>query len=125
MTCRRVGKIIKRFARNSDDVRLVNFKRVRGVDCEWKLLRRPAEHNLSNLAPFWSNWNFGTDSSDVVAVSILKRKVNIAICFHFCVNDAAGKLAIAQALKLLASSSYRVEELLVGRHPRLAEDGLD
>ena len=36
---------------------LAHFKRVRGLDREWKLLRRPAEHNLSNLTPFWANWN--------------------------------------------------------------------
>jgi hypothetical protein len=27
-------------------MRLANFKRVRGLDREWKLLRRPAKHNL-------------------------------------------------------------------------------
>jgi hypothetical protein len=37
------------------------------------------------------NENFGTDSSGVLAVGVLKRKVNIAVCFHFCVDDAASK----------------------------------
>jgi hypothetical protein len=89
MICGRVGNIIKRFARNSDDVRLANFKRARGL--EWKLLRRPVEHNLSNFTPLRTNRNFGADSSGVVAVGIFKRNVNIAVCFHFCVNDAARK----------------------------------
>jgi hypothetical protein len=31
------------------------------------------------------------DSSGVLAVSILKRKVNVAVCFHFCINDAPRK----------------------------------
>jgi hypothetical protein len=47
----RVRKIIKRFARNRDDVLLPNFERVSGFDVEWKLLRRPAKHCLLNLAP--------------------------------------------------------------------------
>ena len=38
-----------------------------------------------------ANGNFGTDSSAVLAVGILKRKVNIAVCFYFRVHDAAGK----------------------------------
>jgi hypothetical protein len=37
MICRRVGNIVKRFAGHSDDVRLANFKRVRGLDREWKI----------------------------------------------------------------------------------------
>ena len=74
MICWCVGNIIKRFARNSDDVQLANFKRVRCLDREWKLLRRPAEPNLSDLTPFWANWNFGADSSGVAAFGILKRR---------------------------------------------------
>jgi hypothetical protein len=27
-------------------MRFTNFERVRGFDAEWKLLRRPAKHNL-------------------------------------------------------------------------------
>ena len=88
MICRRVCDVVKGFSRNSDDV-FGNCKVVHGLDREWKLLVRPAEHNLSKLTPFWPNGNFGTDSSGVFAVGILKRKVNIAVCFHFCVNDAA------------------------------------
>lgn len=38
-----------------------------------------------------ANRNFGADSSGVLAVSILKRKVNIAVGFNFCVNNAARK----------------------------------
>src|SRR5215470_16305676 len=90
MIGRRVCDVVKRFARNSDDVP-GNCKVVHALDCEWKLLRRPAEHNLSNLTPFWANGNFGTDSSGVLAVGILKRKVNVAVCFDFCVNDATCK----------------------------------
>ena len=83
-------KIVKRFAGNSDDV-LRNCKVVHALDREWKLLLRPAEHNLPNLTPFWANRNFGADSSGVLAVSILKRKVNIDVRFHFCINDAPRK----------------------------------
>ena len=88
MICWRVCDVVECFARNSDDV-LRNCKVVHALDREWKLLIRPPEHNLSNLTPFWANGNFGADSSGVLAVSILKRKVNIAVCFHFCVNNAA------------------------------------
>ena len=83
----RVGDVVKGFARDGDDV-LGNCKVVHALNGEWKLLFRPAEHHLSNLTPLWDYGNFGADSSDVVAVGILKRKVNIAVCFHFCVNDA-------------------------------------
>src|SRR5215475_11570473 len=89
MICWRVCDVVEGFARNSDDV-LGNCKVVHALDREWKLLLRPAEHNLSNLAPLWANRNFGTDSSAVLAVGILERKMNIAV-FHFCVNDAPGK----------------------------------
>jgi len=40
MICWRVCDIIKCFARNNDDVRLTNFKRMCGLDSEWKLLRQ-------------------------------------------------------------------------------------
>jgi len=59
MIGRRVGNIIKRFARDCDDVLFANFERVRGFDTEWKLLRRPSEHCLPNLTPLWANRNFG------------------------------------------------------------------
>jgi hypothetical protein len=91
MIRRRVGNIIKRFARNGDDVLIANFQRVRGFDVEWKLLRRPAKHNLSNFTPLWANRNFGADRSNVVSVGIGKRDVNIAVCFHFCINDTSCK----------------------------------
>src|SRR5215467_13636174 len=90
MICWRVCDVVKRFARNSDDV-LGNCKVVHALDREWKLLGRPAEHNLPNLTPFWANRDFGTDSSGVRAVGVSKRKVNIAVCLHFCVNDATCK----------------------------------
>jgi hypothetical protein len=35
-----------------------NCKVVHALDREWKLLLRPAEHNLPNLAPLWANRNF-------------------------------------------------------------------
>ncbi len=85
----RVGNIIKRFAGNGDDMLLANFERVRGLDIEWKRLRRPAEHHLPNLTPLWPNGNFGAYRSNFVTVGILKRDVNVAVRFHFCVNDAA------------------------------------
>ena len=87
----RVGNVVKGFARNCDD-ELGNCKVVHALDREWKLLLRPAEHNLPNLTPFWANRNFGADSSGVLAVSILKRKVNIAVRFHFCINDAPKRI---------------------------------
>src|SRR5262245_31102508 len=78
MICWRVCDVVECFARNSDDV-LGNCKVVHGLDREWKLLLRPAEHNLSNLTPFWANGNFGTDSSGVVA--------KIALCHAFGLID--------------------------------------
>ena len=54
----RVCKIVKRLARHRDYMRLSNFERVRGFDAGWKLLRRPAKHGLSNLAPLRANGNF-------------------------------------------------------------------
>jgi hypothetical protein len=53
MICWRVCDVVKGFARDSDDM-LGNCKVVHALDREWKLLRRPAEHNLSNLEPFWA-----------------------------------------------------------------------
>jgi len=90
MICWRVCDVVKGFARNGDDV-LGNCKVVHALDREWKLLLRPAEHNLSNLTPLRAYGNFGADSSGVLAVSILKRKVNVTVCFHFCVNDSTRK----------------------------------
>ena len=62
----------------------VNF--MRGFDAEWKLLRRPTENGIPNLAPLWPNGNLSTDSSHAVVTGILKHNVNVAICFNFCVN---------------------------------------
>src|SRR6478672_5562989 len=86
MICWRVCDVVKGFPRNSDDV-LGNCKVVHALDREWKLLPRPAEHNLSNLTPFWANGNFGADSSGVVSGGIYERDMNVTVCFHFCVND--------------------------------------
>ena len=66
----RVPNIIKRFARHRDYMRLANFQRMRGLDAEWKLLRRPTENSLPNLTPLWANRNFGANRSNVVAVGI-------------------------------------------------------
>jgi hypothetical protein len=85
----RMCKIVKRFARNRDDMRLANFEPVRGFDTEWKLLRRPAKHCLPNLTPLWADWNLGAHRSDVVSGGIYKRDMNVAILFHFCVNDTS------------------------------------
>jgi len=89
MIGRRVANIIKRFAPNCDYMRLANLQRVRGFDAEWKLLRRPTEHNLPELTPLRANGDLGTNRSDFVSCGILKRDVNIAVRFHFCVNEAA------------------------------------
>jgi len=43
---------------------------------------------VPNLARLWANGNFGTDRSDAIAIGILKRNMNIAVCFDFCVNNA-------------------------------------
>src|SRR5436309_12313304 len=91
MIGRRMANIIKPFARHHDDIWLANFQRVRGLDAEWKLLRCPTEYCLPNLTPLWANRNLGANRSDVVSPSILKRDVNVAVCFHFCVNDAASE----------------------------------
>ena len=86
-----MANIIKRFARHRDDMRLANFQRVRGLDAEWKLLRCPTEYCLPNLTPLWTNRNLGANRSDGVSGGILKRDVNVAVCFHLCVNDAASE----------------------------------
>ena len=51
MIGRRVANVIKGFSRDRDHMLLANFERVRGFDAEWKLLRRPTEDSLPNLAP--------------------------------------------------------------------------
>jgi hypothetical protein len=58
---------------------------------EGKLLRCPIEYCLSNLTPLWANRNLGANHSDVVSSGIFKREVNVAIGFHFCLNDAASE----------------------------------
>src|SRR5205085_10223564 len=88
MIGRRMANIIKRFARHRDDMRLANFQRVRGLDAEWKLLRSPTKHRLPNLTPPWANRNLGANRSDVLPGGIFKRDVNVAISFHFRLNDA-------------------------------------
>src|SRR5438552_614130 len=88
---RRMANIVKCFARNRDDMRLLNFQRVRGLDAEWKLLRCPSEYCLPNLAPLWPNRNLGANRADVVPSCIYKREVNITVCFNFCVNDATSE----------------------------------
>jgi len=54
-------------------------------------LRCPTEYCLPNLTPLWANRNLGANRSDVVSGGILTRDVNVAVCFHFCVNDAASQ----------------------------------
>src|SRR2546429_7032174 len=87
----RVSNVIKRFTCNGDDVLLANFELVSGLDAERKFLRRPAKHCLPNLTPLWANRNLGANRSDVASGGIFKRDVNVAVCFHFCVNDAASE----------------------------------
>src|SRR6266550_2690791 len=87
MIGRSMGNIIKRFARHRDDMRLANFQRVRGLDAEWKLLRCPTEYGLPNLTPLWANRNLGANRSDIVSGGIYKRDMNVAVCFHFYVNN--------------------------------------
>jgi len=58
---------------------------------------------LPNLTPLWANRNLGANRSDVVSGGIFKREVNVAVCFHFCLNDAASEsigLAPAQAIEV-------------------------
>ena len=70
MICWRVGNVIERFTRNSDDMRFANFERVCSFDIEGELLIRPTEYTLPDLAPLWANRNFGANRSNVVAVGI-------------------------------------------------------
>ena len=86
-----MAKIIKRFARHSDDMRFAKLQCARGLDAEWKRLRSPTKHGLPNLTPLWANRNLGANCSDVVSGGIFKPDVNVAVCFHFCVNDAASE----------------------------------
>jgi hypothetical protein len=87
----RVANVIKGFSRNRDHMRLTNFERVRGFDAEWKLLCRPPENNLPQFAPLGANRNLSANGSDRVSGGIFKRNVNVAVCLHFCVNDAPCK----------------------------------
>src|SRR6266550_4717860 len=66
---------------------LANFERMRGLDVERKFLRRPPKYGLPNLAPLWTNGNLSANRSNVVAVGIHKRNVNVTVCFHFCINN--------------------------------------
>src|SRR5207248_4435413 len=91
MIGRRMANIKIRFARHRDDMRFANFQCVRGLDAEWKLLRCPTEYFLPNLTPPWANRNLGANRSDVVSGGILKREVNVAVCFYFCFNDVASE----------------------------------
>jgi hypothetical protein len=61
----------------------VDLKKLREylIEDEWKFLRRPAKHNLPNLAPLWANGNFGANRSDVVAAGIYQRNVKVAVFF--------------------------------------------
>src|SRR6188472_1382779 len=88
MIGRRMANIIKCLARHRDDMRLANFQSVRGLDPKWKLLCCPIEYCLPNLTPLWANRNLGANRSDVVSGGILKREMNVTVCFHFCVYDA-------------------------------------
>ena len=85
----RVTDIIECFTRDGDYMLLTNFEFFGCFETERKTLRRPAEHHLPNLTPLWPNGNFGAYRSNFVTVGILKRDVNVAVRFHFCVNDAA------------------------------------
>src|SRR6266480_1562845 len=91
MIRRRVSNFVERFTRNSDYMRLTNLERVRGFDAEWKLLRRPAKHSLPDLTPLWADGNLGANRSNVVAVGIYQRDVNVAVCFHSCINNVPSK----------------------------------
>jgi len=101
-----MANIIKRLARHRDDMRLANFQRVRGLDAEWKLLRCPTEYCFPNLTPPWANRNLGANRTDAVSGGIFKRDVNVAVCFHFCVNDSC----CFEELKQLALVSRRAAE---------------
>ena len=57
----RVANVIERFACHRDDVWLANFERMGGFDVEGKLLSRPTEYSLPDLAPLWANWNLGAN----------------------------------------------------------------
>ena len=52
MLGRRVATIIKRFARHRDDVRLLNFQRVRGLDLAlgFLVLTQASVHQMRNKA---------------------------------------------------------------------------
>jgi hypothetical protein len=66
----RVANVIKGLSRNGNHMRLANFESMSGFDTEWKLLRRPTENSLPNLAPLGADWNFGANRSTTVAVRI-------------------------------------------------------
>jgi len=60
-------------------------------------------HPPCRISPFWANRNLGANRSDVLSGGIFKREVNVAVCFHFCLNDAASEsigLEPAQAIEV-------------------------
>jgi hypothetical protein len=70
------------------------------------------------LAPLRANQNLGANRSDVVSGGILKREVNVAVCFHFCVRDEDGEIYTvryeavnAMLLNEFLKEHQRVEEL--------------
>jgi hypothetical protein len=71
----RVCKIVKRFACNRDDMPLANFEPVRGFNAKWKLLRRPAEHCLSNFTPLHRNGRRSGAASGQAPSGSLAREV--------------------------------------------------
>jgi hypothetical protein len=102
----RVANVIISFSRDRDDMLLANFERVRSFYIERKLLRRPAKHCLPNLAPLWAT-GFRANRSDVVSGGIYKRDVNVAVCFHFYVNNTSW----IQQTRAANGSEYSVKRL--------------
>ena len=102
-----MANVIISFSRDRDDMLLANFERVRSFYIERKLLRRPAKHCLPNLAPLWANGNFRANRSDVVSGGIYKRDVNVAVCFHFYVNNTSW----IQQTRAANGSEYSVKRL--------------
>src|SRR5436190_18419738 len=87
----RMRNIIEGFASDRDHMRLTKGELLGRFQTEWKVLRRPTKNGLPNLAPLRADRNFGANSSNCVSGGIFQRNVNVAVCFHFCVNDAARK----------------------------------
>ena len=83
--------IPERFADHCNDRRLTESQLLRSASVKRKPCGSPTKNGCANLTPLRFCRYFTDNDAGLITGCILKRKVNIAVCFHFCVNDAARK----------------------------------